>query len=95
MHFEWDPDKARTNLAKHGVAFEDAEFVWEDPLCQILFDRVEGGEERWWAVGAVGPTAVLVVVHIYPDANDETRVRIVSARKATRRERRRYEQENP
>jgi hypothetical protein len=94
MRFEWDPDKARSNLVKHGVTFEDAEFVWEDPLRVIRFDSVQDYEERWRAIGAVGPVALIIVIHIYPDATDEDRVRIISARRATAHERRQYEQEN-
>ena len=92
INFEWDPAKARANLAKHGVPFEIAQEVWADPLHIILPDRVEEGEQRWHAVGIVGPVAILVVVHTYPVAPDETRIRIIGARKATRHERRRYEE---
>jgi uncharacterized DUF497 family protein len=92
VKFEWDPEKARINLAKHGVPFDLAEEVWDDPLHIILPDRIEDGEERWHAIGMVGAVALLVVVHTYRD-QDETRVRIIGARKATRHERKRYEQE--
>lgn len=95
MQFEWDPDKARTNLATHGVAFDLAECVWDDPLHVILPDRIEDGEQRWHAIGMVGPVALLVVVHTYLGSEDEDRVRIIGARKATRHERRLYEQEGP
>ena len=87
MHFEWDKGKARSNLAKHGVSFELARRVWDDPLHVILPDHVEDGELRWH----VGSVTVLVVVHVYPDERDETKIRIIGARKATRHERRRYE----
>lgn len=93
MLFEWDPEKARTKLAKHGVAFNLAEHVWADPLHLIVPDRFDGGEQRWHAIGMVGPVAILLVVHTYPDSANEDRVRIVGARKATAHERRRYEQE--
>lgn len=91
--FEWDDRKATSNFAKHGVSFELAREVWNDPLHVILPDRVEGGEQRWHALGLVGSVVVLVVVHSYPDPFDEDRTRIISARKATRQERQRYEQE--
>ena len=86
--FEWDPAKARANLTKHGVAFEDAALVWDDPLHLVRFDRFEAGEERWHALGMATGVVLILVVHTYPD---EDRVRIVSARKATRTERRAYE----
>jgi len=91
MNFEWDPDKARANLAKHGVSFELARRVWSDPLHQIVPDRIEDGEVRWHALGLVGAVMMFVVVHSYPDSDDT--IRIVSARKATKHERRRYERE--
>jgi len=91
--FEWDDEKAASNLAKHGVSFELAKEVWNDPFHVILPDRIEGGEQRWHALGLVGPVVVLVVVHSYPDPGDEDRTRIISARKATKQERHRYEQE--
>jgi uncharacterized DUF497 family protein len=92
MQFEWDPEKARRNLAKHGVSFELAQRVWEDPLHIVVADRIEAGEQRWHAVGLVGSVVVLVV-HSHPDREDEERVRIIGARKATPGERKRYEQE--
>jgi uncharacterized DUF497 family protein len=88
--FEWDPNKARANLNKHGVAFEDAALVWDDPIHLVRFDRYEGGEERWHALGMAAGIVVLLVVHTYPDDSGD-RVRIVSARRATKAERRAYE----
>jgi uncharacterized DUF497 family protein len=93
MRFDWDPEKARTKLVKHGVSFELAREVWKDPLHVIVPDRFEDGEQRWHAIGMVGSVTILVVVHVYPDPEDEGRLRIIGARKATAHERRRYEQE--
>ncbi|TIO75419.1 MAG: BrnT family toxin [Mesorhizobium sp.] len=95
MQFEWDPEKARRNIAKHGVAFDLAQKVFDDPLHLLVPDRFEDGEQRWHAIGMVGTQVILLVVHTYPDFADEERVRIVGARKATPRERKRYEQEGP
>ena len=92
MSFEWDAEKARANLEKHGVSFETAARVWDDPLHEIYFDRVENGESRWHAMGCVDGVVVLLVVHTHPGL-DEDCIRIVSARRATPRERRRYERE--
>lgn len=69
--FEWDDGKAASNLAKHGVSFELAKEVWEDPFHVILPDRIEDREPRWHALGLVGPVVMLVVVHSYPDPGDE------------------------
>jgi len=66
MRFDWDPEKAGRNLARHGVSFELAAEVWNDPSHVIVPDQFEGGD-------------------------DEDRVRIIGARKATAHERRRYE----
>lgn len=93
MRFEWDLEKARTNLVKHGVSFELAQEVWTDPLQVVIPERIEGGEQRWHAFGLVGAVVILVVVHAYPDPDDEGRIRIIGARKATREERKRYEQD--
>lgn len=87
MRFEWDPEKARRNLAKHGTSFEPARRVRDDPCHLVVPDRSEGGEQRRHAIGLVGPVVILVVVHAYPDADDEGRVRIIGARKATPHER--------
>jgi uncharacterized DUF497 family protein len=90
--FEWDPQKARRNIAKHGVSFDLAARIWDDPLHLILPDRFEDGEQRWHAIGVVGQVALLLVVHTYPDAEDDSRIRVIGARKATRHERKLYEQ---
>lgn len=91
MQFEWDPEKARRNLAKHGVSFVDAVLVWDDPLYGVYEDRATKGERRWHAIGMAG-MALLLVVHAYPDGEDGQRVRIISARKATRHEKKDYEE---
>jgi uncharacterized DUF497 family protein len=92
VQFEWDKAKARSNLAKHGVSFALAQRVWDDPLHVIVPDRVEDGELRWHAIGAVEGVMLLVVIHAYRGENED-RVRIIGARKATRHERRRYEED--
>lgn len=91
--FEWDDEKARRNIAKHGVSFQLASRVWDDPMHVIVPDRVEEGEERWHAIGMVGPIVILLVVHVYRNEGDGERIRIVGARKATKAERKRYEEE--
>lgn len=74
------------------MAFELATEVWDDPLGVIIPDRVVDGEQRWHAIGMVGPVTVLIVVHSYPHESDEEAVRIIGARRATKHERRRYEE---
>jgi uncharacterized DUF497 family protein len=92
MQFEWDPRKAAANIAKHGVSFTLAQEVWDDPLHVLLPERTVDGEERWQAVGSVGSLAVLVVVHTYRDRHGEDVIRIIGARRATKHERRSYEE---
>lgn len=94
MQFEWDPDKARKNLAKHHVAFEDAVQVWSDPLHILTLESVRSYDERWVAIGMVGPKT-LVVVHTYPGPNDDQTISIISARQAEPKERRRYREGHP
>ncbi|HET6308422.1 MAG TPA: BrnT family toxin [Rhodopila sp.] len=86
---EWDPNKARAIRNTHGVAFEDATLVWDDPMHLVRFDRYQHGEERWHALGMAAGILLLLVVRTYPD--DDDRVRIVGLRRATRAERRAYE----
>lgn len=92
--FEWDPEKARSNLAKHGIAFEEAKRVWDDPELVVYVDRVIDNEQRWRAVGIIDLETVLFVVFVYRGPLDEERVRIISARRATPRERKDYAQAN-
>lgn len=98
VHFEWDEGKNRSNLRKHGVSFEEASRVFRDPLHLTVQDRVENGERRWRTVGLVGGFLLLVVAHTVSEEDAGGGIveviRIVSARRATRSERRRYENEN-
>jgi uncharacterized protein len=97
MRFEWDQAKAEINFRKHGVSFEVAARVFLDPFVLIEQDRVESNEYRWQALGTIEGYTVLMVAHTFyeEDDNGETVevIRIISARKADMRERRRYEEE--
>lgn len=90
MRFEWDRNKSRSNRRKHGVTFETASLVFEDPNQLSIQDRFEGREERWQTMGLINGLAVLIVAHTFGDDGGEEVVRIISARKATPRERQRY-----
>lgn len=95
-NFEWDANKARTNLKKHGVSFEEATLVFNDPMSLTLFDDEASSEleERWVTLGQVRGQFYLVVVHTYHDENtDSVKIRVISARPATKHEIRQYEQE--
>jgi uncharacterized protein len=91
MQFEWDPEKARANLAKHGVRFDLALQVFDDPEALTVLDRIVDGEERWRTIGRVGPATILFVAHTWIDDDGRVHVRIISARRAERREIRAYE----
>lgn len=88
MRFEWDEAKNRLNIRDHKIDFADVPPVFRGPMLVELDDREEYGEDRWVAVGSLGN---LVIVVVYTERRRDT-VRIISARKANRFERRRYEQ---
>jgi len=92
MRIEWDQAKNEINLAKHGVDFETAQLVFDDPCCVAFVERVTDGEERWHAIGSIERIILLVVVHTYREEISGEVVRIISARPATRRERKLYAQ---
>jgi hypothetical protein len=95
--FAWDPVKAAANLRKHGVSFEIAIRAFADPFALTEQDRIEDGEARWQTLGMVEGRVLLLVAHTFRDEDEDGEaievVRIISARAADRRERRRYEQE--
>jgi len=89
LSFEWDENKARSNPAKHGVSFGDATTVFGDPLSLTIPDPEHSqAEDRFIIVGHSHRRELLVVVHT--DRGDN--IRIISARRASRRERRTYEE---
>lgn len=87
MPFEWDSAKNRANIAKHGVDFADAVAVFEDDLALTRPDTDARGEPRFVTLGQDGFGRVLVVVFTERGA----RIRIISARSATKQERKSYE----
>ena len=92
--FEWDPRKAESNLRKHGVSFQLATRVFADPLRFTGLDQIVEGEVRWKTVGQVDGAIILLVIHTVQDSEHGEIIRIISARRATRYEMRRYEEEN-
>ena len=95
LRFEWDEAKNLSNKRKHGVSFETASRVFADPFALSEQDRIERGEPRWRTIGLIEGFFVLVVAHtVLETGDDETEIiRIISARRASPRERRRYEDE--
>jgi uncharacterized DUF497 family protein len=91
LDFEWDAAKALINKRKHGLSFEVAARVFLDPNRLELYDDCEDyGEERWVTIGMVDPV-VIVVVYTVRGAAGET-IRLISARKANEKERKKYRQ---
>lgn len=91
MQFEWDKEKAEVNLKKHGVSFEEAITVWNDYFYIDLFDDEHSIEEnRFIIIGESIETRLLIVSY----TERENRIRIISAREMTPKERRDYEQGN-
>ena len=88
MDVVWDPEKAKTNLNKHGIHFSDAEIVFSDPNALTREDISTEGEQRFATVGidAVGRVLVVVFAHRGED------IRLISARTATKSERKSYEE---
>ncbi|MBL4768199.1 MAG: BrnT family toxin [Rhodobacteraceae bacterium] len=98
VRFTWDEAKNLSNQKKHdGIGFEIAAHVFNDPLRLMLQDRIKAGEERWQTLGVVHGLTVLLVAHTIfetTEGRDPVEViRLISARRATRKERKRYEQE--
>jgi uncharacterized protein len=86
--FEWDPKKARLNLKRHGISFDEASTAFRDPLSQTIEDPLHSeNEERFVLIGQTIQGRILVIVH----TDRGERIRIISARLATKKERLRYE----
>ena len=95
LDITWDSAKAQSNIAKHGVTFVQAATVLLDPLALSVFDAAHSQtEERWFTLGASSDGKLLAVSHSYQHTGPiHVRVRIISARETTKRERQQYENE--
>ena len=92
MKFEWDKQKESSNLKKHKVSFEQACYVFSDPFALSQYDSEHSDdEERWILLGKSLNQALLVVVHKFVNDNGVEIVRIISARKATKNEKKTYQ----
>jgi uncharacterized DUF497 family protein len=91
--FEWDPAKAWSNQRKHGISFAVAQHIFGDPDAFSEPDRIEGGEWRWQTLGVVDGVFLLLVAHTVQNDGPDEVIRIISARRADRKERKRYEKE--
>lgn len=88
MNFEWDDVKNQANIRKHGIDFQDAVDIFNHPLLCRMDNRTDYGEERWVVIGRIHYITGVVV---YTERVGDT-IRIISARKATKQEARRYEE---
>ena len=89
IKFEWDPNKAVSNLQKHGVSFEEAATVFRDTLSITIPDPDHSvHEERYITIGSSSRLRLLMVAH----SEREGRIRVISARELTRKEREQYEE---
>ncbi|MCB0341979.1 MAG: BrnT family toxin [Pseudobdellovibrionaceae bacterium] len=91
MIVSWDPNKASTNLQKHGISFEVAATVFNDSHHLSILNAKSRGNERWATIGLAAYRKTLVVVHTYFDDHSGKFVRIISARRTTKKERQVYE----
>jgi uncharacterized DUF497 family protein len=91
MKFEWDTGKEAINIQKHGISFEEASYIFADPFA---LNRYDGGhsddEDRWIMLGKSLNEIILVVVHTFKTDGGTEFVRIISARKATKKEKQVY-----
>jgi uncharacterized DUF497 family protein len=91
LRFDWDERKNKSNRIKHGVWFEEAQSVFNDPHGRLFYDPEHSkGEERFILLGVSSAARTLVVVHCYRES--DAVIRIISTRKATRKEARFYEE---
>ncbi|MEI6067619.1 MAG: BrnT family toxin [Methylococcaceae bacterium] len=92
IKFAWDSQKAAANIKKHQVSFELAARIFADPFALTSQDRIENGEYRWQTIGLVDGCLFLLVAHTLEENNNTEIIRIISARRADSKERKRYEQ---
>ena len=90
--FDWDPKKAALNLRKHGVGFERAATMFLDPRAVSIPDEEHSDKkERWATIGLDAAGSLLVVVHTFEEADKaRCKIRLISARKATKKEAKQY-----
>lgn len=89
--FEWDDGKAKRNLAKHGISFDEARLAFSDPYRVSRRDeRYDYDEDRWWTVGMIEKRCLMLLVAHTIEGNGTETIRIISARPANNKERRLY-----
>jgi hypothetical protein len=96
-NFEWDPTKAKQNQKKHRVRFEQASEIFLDPLAISIYDEDHSADEnRWITLGKDRAGKLLVAIHTFLEKSEDVCIiRMISARKATRKEIKQYEGDKP
>ena len=94
FNFEWDPQKAKTNISKHKISFSEATSVFKDPMAISIFDEDHSkDEERWITLGISSTGNIIIVNHTFVEQDKNSiKIRIFSSRKATKNERSQYEE---
>ena len=90
--YDWDEDKNQSNYVKHGISFQTAILIFDDPNVVSEVDRIVDGEERWQSLGVIGNLMIVLVAHTWRLQDSDEIIRVISARKATPKERKRYEE---
>lgn len=90
MRFEWDEHKSRRNRIKHGISFATAAQVFADPFAIVRLDSREDDPQRWQIIGMSAGISVIFVAYTVREEEGDEIIRIISARKATPRERKAY-----
>jgi uncharacterized DUF497 family protein len=90
--FEWDEEKNRANKLKHGLSFEEAIAIFDDPHLLTVQDRMDGFEQRWKSIGVVRGVLLILAIHTVREETGDEVIRIISARYAERQDRRMYEE---
>ncbi|MEL6196147.1 MAG: BrnT family toxin [Myxococcota bacterium] len=93
MRFIWDPKKAASNVRKHRVRFDEAVTVFADPLAVVVSDSIHEDRSLILGQSAVGRLLVVVFAEPEEEPDGEGELRVISARRATKHERRRYEED--
>jgi hypothetical protein len=94
MLYDWDDNKNLANKAKHKISFETAILIFDDPDHISQIDQNFSDEERWQTIGLINNIHCLLVIHTYRSRKGDEVNRIISARKATKKERQYYEKAN-
>jgi uncharacterized DUF497 family protein len=92
IRYDWDEDKNRSNYVKHGISFQTAILIFDDPNVVSEVERIVDGEERWQSIGVIGRLTIILVAHTRKLQDSDEIIRVISARKATPNERKRYEE---